>query len=547
MINVKKDTIKYIKSLYNDTRIEESATNIRGKFSDSDGKFSVFDMFSLLDSMVILHDDEDVSRTRFVTFRNSDSANYLILNTNRSVEEMRFDAACMLKKLLKEVGKMGDKVSLNCTVADKAFSREEKHFACALLMPKKALVRIILQKDENGNYKYLNKKGELSLKNVNVIADYFGVPFNKCLSRIYYVLDDLNSERKDKLYIEGCYNRSLYKEVKSKYSEEQMLLDRKEVCPNYEKNNAQRVKHLIDSLHYRSYSKLSEVAKRRLLVNLAKFDSINEGVVKSEKEAKKIINDFIACEGEVKQGKLVTKDAVYDLSNEQLVVLGEYTLYKSALSRGLIKGIAKSDPSLSYIANLSYEEALNELNERDIARYICDLHRRMFGFISEKYNETRGGFYRNYPVKLSGTTVSPMDPYLIKNGMENLSWRILDILKRNARGEYSNSEYLTKVNECIYEMIRMQPFGDGNKRTSRLLSNLLYQEKGIPFVLLPPSTWDEYVDAWSSDNTDKYNNLMNRLILDSYSYFYGDQSVSEAVITKNQTEKIINANIVKKK
>ena len=171
----------------------------------------------------------------------------------------------------------------------------------------------------------------------------------------------------------------------------------------------------------------------------------------------------------------------------------------------------------------------------------------MFGFISEKYNETRGGFYRNYPVKLSGTTVSPMDPYLIKNGMENLSWRILDILKRNARGEYSNSEYLTKVNECIYEMIRMQPFGDGNKRTSRLLSNLLYQEKGIPFVLLPPSTWDEYVDAWSSDNTDKYNNLMNRLILDSYSYFYGDQSVSEAVITKNQTEKIINANIVKKK
>ena len=58
-------------------------------------------MFSLLDSMVILHDDEDVSRTRFVTFRNSDSANYLILNTNRSVEEMRFDAACMLKKLLK--------------------------------------------------------------------------------------------------------------------------------------------------------------------------------------------------------------------------------------------------------------------------------------------------------------------------------------------------------------------------------------------------------------------------------------------------------------
>jgi len=119
-------------------------------------------------------------------------------------------------------------------------------------------------------------------------------------------------------------------------------------------------------------------------------------------------------------------------------------------------------------------------------------------------------------------------------------------LKKNANGELSNSEYIDKINECIYEMIRMQPFADGNKRTSRLLSNILYQEKGIPFVLLPVSLWNDYVDAWKSDDIKDYNDLMNRLIVESYGYFYGNQTANEAVISKSKSEKIITANISRK-
>ena len=195
---------------------------------------------------------------------------------------------------------------------------------------------------------------------------------------------------------------------------------------------------------------------------------------------------------------------------------------------------------------MDYKDALKELTEKDITRYIRNLHERLFVNLEDKYDEKRGGLYRDSSVRLSGTNVSTADPRFIPQLMDNLSWRILEILKKNANGELSNSEYIDKINECIYEMIRMQPFGDGNKRTSRLISNILYQEKGIPFVLLPVSLWNEYVDAWKSNDIKDYNSLMHRLILESYSYFYGDQSVNEAVVSKTKSEKIINANIAKK-
>ena len=124
---------------------------------------------------------------------------------------------------------------------------------------------------------------------------------------------------------------------------------------------------------------------------------------------------------------------------------------------------------------------------------------------------TRGGFFRTGSVSLAGTDVNPASYRMIPQLMDNLSWRILDTLKKNANGELSNSEYMTRVNECIYEMIRMQPFQDGNKRTSRLISNILYQEKGIPYVIVPVKDWDNYVDAWSDQKEEMYNALENRI------------------------------------
>lgn len=279
-----------------------------------------------------------------------------------------------------------------------------------------------------------------------------------------------------------------------------------------------------------------------MLVNLVKSDSVNEGVVSSEEEAKSIINNYIASSGSIYDGKLVTKDGEYSLTDEQLVVLGEYELYTKTLERGLIKGLAKSNPRLEYLRKLDYKDAINCITERDLTNYICDLHRRLFSNLSHKYGEERGGMYRRGSVALAGTNVKPVEAYYIPQMMDNLSWRLLEILKKNANEGLSNSEYIAKVNECIYEMIRMQPFSDGNKRTSRLLSNILYQEKGIPYVLVPVKEWDNYVNAWSNDDVREYNEMMHRLILDSYNYFYGTQSVNDITHSRVFSEKIIMGN-----
>lgn len=546
MIDLKNEYLAKIDDIWDNDDIENTTLSIRNLFKDSEGRFSIFELMKKINVMTILHDDKEDSLCRFITFKDDYLKNYLVLSASRSVEEMRFDAACMLRKLLKETSKGKISLSFNCSVHTKAFSREDKHFACALLMPRRRVLEFITQKDEFGKYIYLDENREISLKNINAVADKFGVPYSKCCSRLFNMFEDLRKEGKTSFHIERCYNREQYKKTINTYSEERRLKDLKEVAPNYKNNELRRMNHLIDSLHYRTYDRLSEIAKRRLLINLAKFDSVNEGIVKSEEEAKCIINNFISSGGVIKDGKLITKNGGCELSDEQLVVLGEYTLYNKALSRGLINGISKSNPKLEYIAKLNYKEAINSLTERDITRYILNLHERMFVNLQDKYKERRGGLYRESSVRLSGTNVETADPRFIPQIMDNISWKILEVLKQNVNGELSNSEYIDKINECIYEMIRMQPFADGNKRTARLLSNILYQEKGMPFVLLPVSLWNEYVDAWRSDDIKDYNNLMHRLIVESYSYFYGNQTANEAVLSKSKNKKIITANVSKR-
>jgi len=539
MLNLTRENLKKIKNFCKERDIEVLTSNIRNMMNDEE--FSVFTLMSMLDTMVILHDDKGENITRYITMKENDRSNYLVMSADRSVEDMRFNAACMLRRVIKSMKNGGNVISLN-TSSNNSFTREEKYFACSLLMPKKELLRFIMQKDSAGNYIYLNENKELPFKNIHAVADHFGVPFSKCCSRIFYVFDDLRVNKKGNFYIEGCYDRREYKVAKENYLKTDWKKDRDEVAPNHQKNREERVRHLLDSLHYRSYSKLSDVAKRRLLVNLAKFDSVNEGVVKDEKEAKDIINNYIASGGKVVEGKLVTKDQVVDLSDEQLVVIGEYQLYEKALERGLLLGIAKSDATKENITSMDYKSAINSLTERDLVYYICSLHKRLFSKLSDKYGEERGGRFRTGEVRLQGVNIKTADPREIRGLMENVAWKILDALKKNAEGKLSNSEYIERINACIYEMIRMQPFSDGNKRTARLLSNLLYQEKGIPFVLLSIKEWDNYVDAWSSDDVNDYNNFMHKRILESYSYFYGDQSASDVFLGKRNSEKIILAN-----
>lgn len=543
MLDATKENFIRLKKCYDSSDVEETCENIHKAFTRKGQTFSIFTTLSTLDTMVILYDDKINTSTRYISFSGDPLKNYLVLSADRTVEELRFDSACMLAKITKKIFNTKNNCSPTYTTIGKNFSREEKHFACALLMPKKDLIKYIKQKDEKGNYIHINEHNEIPLKNIHVIADYFGVPFNQCVSRIFNIFEEIRAENKNfDLYIEKCHTREEYKKTKKTYTTKQREIDLKEMVPNHRQNRAHLINHFIDSLHFRSWSRLSDVAKRRLLVNLVKADSVNEGVVKSEDEAKAIINNYIASGGTIYNGNLITKDGEYELNDEQLVVLGEYELYSKTLERGLITGIAKSNPRLGYIVNLNYKDALNCITEKDLSRYICDLHERLFSKLSFKYGEQRGGSYRTSQARLAGTNVRPAEPRMIPQLMDNISWRILDTLKKNADGKLTNSQYIDQINSNIYEMIRMQPFMDGNKRTSRLLSNILYQEKGLPYVFVPIKDWDAYVNAWSSDNIQDYNEMMHDLIVESYQYFYGTQSVTDITNDKTYGKNIITSN-----
>ena len=68
---------------------------------------------------------------------------------------------------------------------------------------------------------------------------------------------------------------------------------------------------------------------------------------------------------------------------------------------------------------------------------------------------------------------------------------------------------------------------------------ILYQEKGIPYTLVSTNHYADFVDGWRSADPKLYNKFMYSLILESYGYFYGVQSATEAAKGRGKDHKDI--------
>ena len=102
MINIKKAAFKKLKMVSGSQDMEQMAHDIKRTFTTKNQDFSVFTTLSKLNTMLIIHDDGDRSVARYVSFTGDENMNYLVLSAGRSVEQMRFDAACMLRRLAKK-------------------------------------------------------------------------------------------------------------------------------------------------------------------------------------------------------------------------------------------------------------------------------------------------------------------------------------------------------------------------------------------------------------------------------------------------------------
>ena len=64
--------------------------------------------------------------------------------------------------------------------------------------------------------------------------------------------------------------------------------------------------------------------------------------------------------------------------------------------------------------------------------------------------------------------------------------------------ELGDKDIFEYINDCVKittELIKAQPFSDGNKRTFRALLNLLFKSRGLPPVYIEVNEREEYKDA----------------------------------------------------
>lgn len=160
------------------------------------------------------------------------------------------------------------------------------------------------------------------------------------------------------------------------------------------------------------------------------------------------------------------------------------------------------------IAGKSMREHLEAINHAEAIDYIRDFAKsgieisertikEIHALVLHGINRENAGRYRSVPVRISGSTHTPPQPYQLAEQMETFMARFREM---EAQGTHPVlvAAYLHEV------LVRIHPFIDGNGRTSRLLMNLYLLRNGYTLVNLKGS--DEvrrtYYDALEASHTD---------------------------------------------
>jgi len=158
----------------------------------------------------------------------------------------------------------------------------------------------------------------------------------------------------------------------------------------------------------------------------------------------------------------------------------------------------------------SYQEALLQMfkdaNERKplSLQLVLDYHR-----MAMWHEQDIAGRIRTIPVHIKGNPgFKVTSPHLIKEELENLFEKYSDFIKRK---NVSVKEVLQFAVYFHNEFQHIHPFGDGNSRTTRLITFYLLQSRDVPILDIPFGLLDEYLSytKGSHKREDKklYHNL----------------------------------------
>lgn len=169
------------------------------------------------------------------------------------------------------------------------------------------------------------------------------------------------------------------------------------------------------------------------------------------------------------------------------------------------KGLTISGKSLKeHLEAINHKEAIDFIS--DLAKEKEPLHERFLlqihSIILKSIDKENAGIYRKVPVLISGSKHTPPQPYLVPKLMEDyfLFYE-----------ENKNSLHPVVLSAEMHErLVTIQPFIDGNGRTSRLVMNLILLQNGFPIANIKGDTESriKYYNALENSRVDNKEGII---------------------------------------
>ena len=110
---------------------------------------------------------------------------------------------------------------------------------------------------------------------------------------------------------------------------------------------------------------------------------------------------------------------------------------------------------------------------------VLDIHKKLLSGIDD-YN---AGFYRNCPVRISGSRV------ILPNPM-----KVPDLMKEFFE-KFDSIKDVEDIIKTHLDFVSIHPFSDGNGRCARLLMNLLLMQNGFCPIIIRPRDRKRYINS----------------------------------------------------
>ncbi|MEE0496284.1 MAG: Fic family protein [Cyanobacteriota bacterium] len=232
------------------------------------------------------------------------------------------------------------------------------------------------------------------------------------------------------------------------------------------------------------YSLLSKISSKKKKFNKLFSDN------KSKEQLYKWLKSELAYTSNNIEGNTLTRKETRLVIEEDITSSSKpFVHYQEAVNHA---------KAFDYIIDILKSKAI--INEN----VVLDIHKKLLSGIDD-YN---AGFYRNCPVRISGSRVILPNPMKVPDLMK-VFW-----------GKYKSSTKIEDIIKLHLDFVSIHPFSDGNGRCARLLMNLLLMQNGFCPIIIRPRDRKRYINsiekAQLTGNIDDYIKFMVKRLSQSF-------------------------------